>query len=222
MRGLQGWRSAPVAAKPFVWPLIVWLLVTRRFRAGAWSIASTAALVLGAWAVVGFEGFVDYPALTPRAAGGLHAQRSLSLAMAAGGFGASVPVASRWPAGPASRSSLSLHGSPGAPVAIWSALRSPSWHAWRPRRSSGYTTSRCSSSRSRSGGRRLSAAWFFGFNVLLAERLPGLEYVVPEPCCRPADVPKFVWDVNHGIAEPWQALGVAALICAVIVSSAKT
>jgi hypothetical protein len=208
--------GAAVAAKPFVWPLIVWLLVTRRFRAGAWSIAYTAALVLGAWAVIGFEGFVDYPALL-RELQEVYAQRSLSLATAAGGFGASVPVAvavaggagvallviaawlARRPGGDLSALAVAVVACVAATPVVWlhylALLFVPIAIRWP----------------------RLSAAWFFGFVVLLAERLPGLEYVVPEPCCRPADVPKFVWDVNHGIAEPWQALGVAALICAVTV-----
>jgi hypothetical protein len=65
---------------------------------------------------------------------------------------------------------------------------------------------------------RLALAWFFGFVVLLAERLPGIEYQSPEPCCRPSDVPKFVWDVNHGIPHPWQALGVMAVVGSVAVA----
>ena len=32
--------GAAVAAKLFVWPLVVWLLLTRRFRAAAWAIGS--------------------------------------------------------------------------------------------------------------------------------------------------------------------------------------
>ena len=34
-----------VAAKLFVWPLVVWLLLTRRFRAAAWAVGSAAVLV---------------------------------------------------------------------------------------------------------------------------------------------------------------------------------
>ena len=73
-----------VAAKLFVWPLVVWLLLTRRFRAAAWAVGSAAVLVLGAWALIGFEGFADYPALL-RAVQDVYAVRSISLSTVAGG-----------------------------------------------------------------------------------------------------------------------------------------
>ena len=81
-----------VAAKLFVWPLFVWLLVTRRFRAAAWASASAAILVLAAWALIGFEGLRDYPALLGELQD-VYAVRSLSTATVAGAFGASVSVA---------------------------------------------------------------------------------------------------------------------------------
>lgn len=59
------WRERPFAAglivavaismKPFMWPLGLWLLATRRFRAAAWSLVCGAALNLIAWDVVGFS-----------------------------------------------------------------------------------------------------------------------------------------------------------------------
>ena len=52
-----------IAAKLFVAPLVVWLLLTRRFRAAAWCAATAVVLVLGAWAIVGGEGLRNYPAL---------------------------------------------------------------------------------------------------------------------------------------------------------------
>ncbi len=42
-----------VSLKPFVWPLGLWLLATRRLRAAAWSLAGGVALNLLAWLVVG-------------------------------------------------------------------------------------------------------------------------------------------------------------------------
>jgi hypothetical protein len=63
-------RNSPVAAavltalmislKPIVWPLALWLLVTRRFRAAAYSLAFTLALNAIAWAVVGFGQLVSW------------------------------------------------------------------------------------------------------------------------------------------------------------------
>jgi alpha-1,2-mannosyltransferase len=55
--------AAVVVAKLFLWPVLVWLLVTRRIgttvAAGAWAVA----LTLAGWAVIGWDGFGDYPRL---------------------------------------------------------------------------------------------------------------------------------------------------------------
>ena len=48
------------AAKLFLWPLLVWLLVTRRYRAFAAAIA-TIAVVLGVWAGIDPTGLRRYP-----------------------------------------------------------------------------------------------------------------------------------------------------------------
>ena len=58
--------GAVVAMKLFLWPLLVWLAATRRaataIAAGVFGIA----LVLGSWALVGFAGLTQYPALLDR------------------------------------------------------------------------------------------------------------------------------------------------------------
>jgi hypothetical protein len=46
--------AAMVSLKPFVWPVALWLLATRRYRAAAWSIAAGAAINAVAWTVLGF------------------------------------------------------------------------------------------------------------------------------------------------------------------------
>ena len=213
--------GAAVAAKPFVWPLIVWLLVVRRFRAAAVATASAAVLVVGAWAAIGFEGFSDYPALLQELQE-VYGPRSLSVATVAAGFGTSVPVGAAitalvgvlllalaaWLArkrdGDRRSFSLAIVASVVATPVVWihyAALLLVAVAVRWP---------------------RLAAAWFFGFVVLLVEPLPGIDYQSPEPCCRPADVPKFVWDVNHGIAEPWQALGVMAVLGLVVAALVAT
>jgi hypothetical protein len=70
-----GWRyreravAAGIAAggaivlKVFLWPLVVWLLVTRRWLAAAVSAATAVGLALVSWAAIGFAGLSDYPAL---------------------------------------------------------------------------------------------------------------------------------------------------------------
>jgi hypothetical protein len=50
-----------VAAKIFPWTLAVWLLVTRRWRALALTIAAGLVLTFGAWALIGFHGLLQYP-----------------------------------------------------------------------------------------------------------------------------------------------------------------
>jgi alpha-1,2-mannosyltransferase len=49
--------------KLFLWPLAVWLLVTRRWRAFVLCATAAVVLLLGGWAVIGFAGLRDYPRL---------------------------------------------------------------------------------------------------------------------------------------------------------------
>lgn len=58
-----GALAVALSLKLFLWPLLIWLVATRRF--GAAAIATGLALVttVGAWAVIGFEGLTDYPEL---------------------------------------------------------------------------------------------------------------------------------------------------------------
>jgi hypothetical protein len=52
-----------LAAKFFLWPLVVWLAATRRIAAAVASLVVGVAVLLVSWAVIGFAGFVDYPSL---------------------------------------------------------------------------------------------------------------------------------------------------------------
>ena len=81
-----------IAGELFVWPLLAWLLLTRRFRATAWALGATAALVVGVWSIIGFQGLRSYPALL-RVVQDVYGVRSTSLATIAGGFGASGKAA---------------------------------------------------------------------------------------------------------------------------------
>jgi alpha-1,2-mannosyltransferase len=49
--------------KLFLWPLVVWLLLTRRWRAAAVATGGALAITGLAWATVDFKGLADYPAL---------------------------------------------------------------------------------------------------------------------------------------------------------------
>ena len=52
-----------LATKLFLWPVFVWLVATRRYRGAIASAATTVVLVGGSWALIGFAGLRDYPAL---------------------------------------------------------------------------------------------------------------------------------------------------------------
>lgn len=71
-----------IVAKLFVWPAVVWLLLTRRFRASS-AAALTAGIVTAvAWAAIGFRGLADYPTLL-RSLARLEAPQGFSPAAAA-------------------------------------------------------------------------------------------------------------------------------------------
>ena len=86
-----------VVGKLFLWPLVVWLLIARRFRATAWAVVCIPALLIVPWAMIGFRGLLDYPALL-RSAGDLYGPHSVSLVAAASGAGLPLPVARVVPA----------------------------------------------------------------------------------------------------------------------------
>ena len=49
-----------IALKLFFWPLLVWLVATRRYRAAALTAAASLAFVFVPWAGIGFAGLGDY------------------------------------------------------------------------------------------------------------------------------------------------------------------
>ena len=55
-----------LAAKFFLWPVVVWLAVTRRMLSALVACAIGAAVLLASWAVIGFAGMSDYPHLLQR------------------------------------------------------------------------------------------------------------------------------------------------------------
>jgi Glycosyltransferase family 87 len=50
-------------AKLLLWPLVVWLVATKRYRAAAGAAGVAVATALLGWAAIGFDGFRQYPAL---------------------------------------------------------------------------------------------------------------------------------------------------------------
>jgi hypothetical protein len=66
MSGVGAAIGAAVVLKVFLWPLVVWLAVTRRWRGAAIAAVGAVCLALGSWAVIGFRGITEYPSLLRR------------------------------------------------------------------------------------------------------------------------------------------------------------
>jgi hypothetical protein len=204
--------GAAVAAKLIAWPLVVWLLVTKRYRAALWAATSAFVLVVGSWAVVGFDGIRDYPALL-RETQDVYATRSDSIAGVLGGLGGSVTlaVACCWLAG------LAL-----VALAVWVARREDgdrkafallvaativaSPIAW-PNYAALLLVPIAVT------WPRLAPAWFFGYAIWLAGLLPKPEAGDAPP--RPQGVPAMVWDLSHATPAAGKALGIVATVLVV-------
>jgi alpha-1,2-mannosyltransferase len=55
-----------MTAKLFLWPIWIWLVRTRRYAAAAIAAGSAGAAILVSWALLGFQGMLDYPRLLAR------------------------------------------------------------------------------------------------------------------------------------------------------------
>ncbi len=55
--------AATAVMKIFLWPLWLWLLFTRRYRAAVVSAVAAVVMLAGGWAVFGFQNLLDYPQL---------------------------------------------------------------------------------------------------------------------------------------------------------------
>jgi alpha-1,2-mannosyltransferase len=58
--------AAAVVVKLFLWPLLIWLLATRRLLAAVLAGALCVAVTIAGWALIGFDGIGRYPALLGR------------------------------------------------------------------------------------------------------------------------------------------------------------
>jgi alpha-1,2-mannosyltransferase len=83
----SSWRGAAavglvIAIKLLAWPLLLWLVVTRRFRQAGIAAAVAAATIGGSWSLIGFQGLAQYGRLLDADATAF-AVRSHSVAAAA-------------------------------------------------------------------------------------------------------------------------------------------
>src|SRR5919197_2069141 len=93
----SSWRGAAavgivIALKLLAWPLLLWLVVTRRFRQAGTAAAVAIAATAGSWALIGFAGLSQYGRLLAADATAFQA-RSNSVVAAALRLGTTAPVA---------------------------------------------------------------------------------------------------------------------------------
>jgi hypothetical protein len=206
-----------IAAKLFVLPLLAWLVFTRRYGAAAIAAGTAAVLVIVPWAAIGFDGMRDYPALM-RELQDVYAVRGASLSSVFGGLGLSASAG-------VALSTLVAAGMIAAAYAIVG-------RAEGDRRAFAVVVAACVVAAPITWPNysalllvpvavtwpRLSPVWFFGYVSWLAELLPKPRGALPEPCCRPSDVPEQVWRLSHATPSPWYALGMTAVVIAVTVA----
>ena len=209
-----------VAAKLFVWPLVVWLLLTRRFRAAAWAVGSAFALVLGAWALIGFEGFRDYPKLL-RAVQDVYAVRSVSLSTVAGALGAPVSAA----VAVSAAAGLVCLG-----VAAWLVRRADG-----DRRAFAVVVAACVLASPIAWPNyaalllvpiaitwpRLAPAWFFGYAIWLATATAPHRVAI-DVGPPPAGVLEQAWLASHAEPALWVAAGMSGVVVAAAFALALT
>ena len=130
-----------LAAKLFLWPLLLWLGFTRRLTRGRVAVGVGVGVLLVSWAVIGFAGIREYPDLLRRVSrarggSGLHGVRARTGLRLLGGLAEPCGRCLQWRCSPES---------PFLPAAATTGARSSSrWpRRWRARRSSGSTTSPC-------------------------------------------------------------------------------
>jgi hypothetical protein len=205
--------GAAVAAKLFVWPLVAWLLLTRRYRAALWSALAATSLLLGAWAVIGFQGLHDYPALL-RIVQDVYAVRSVSLATAAAALGASEPIAIACAAfagaallGLAACVARRTDGDRRAFALVVGACIVASPIVWPNYLALLFVPIAITRP-------RLAPVWCFGYVTSI------LNVMVPKPavaeaCCASPGVPEQAWAHSHADPAFWYAAGSVALVLVV-------
>jgi uncharacterized membrane protein YecN with MAPEG domain len=89
---LAGILALAVSTKLFLWPVLVWVAATRRYRAAVLAVGLGVAVTFSSWAVIGFADLTRYPELLRRFSELQGAENSYSIVavIAAFGFGTSV------------------------------------------------------------------------------------------------------------------------------------
>jgi hypothetical protein len=213
-----------IAAKLFLWPVVFWLLGTRRYRPVMATVVACAAFALLPWGMIGFRGFSSYPDLL-RVAEGVYATHSFSIATMLRAVGVDADFAPR--GGVAVGLALALfafalarRGAEEAAFAVvilaaivGSPIVWPYYYVLlvvplaivRP---------------------RFSLMWAALGLFYIADRLPRPWLDSSEAqlggiaCCLPDGVPLQVWLTSHSPAGLWPALAYAAFGCFIVLSCA--
>jgi hypothetical protein len=204
-----------IAAKLYSWTMVFWLVFARTFKAAAISVGLAAALVIVPWAAIGFEGFVDYPALL-RAVQEVYATISLSLSTSLAGFGVPTSLAVTL-AGVAGICLVGLawwlsgrpDGDRRAFAAVIGACIIASPIVWQNYTALLFIPIAIT-------WPRLHPAWFFGYAVWLAALLPKPTLHGEVPCCKPPDMPEILWIHSHADPAWGHAGGTIAVVVAIV------
>jgi alpha-1,2-mannosyltransferase len=215
-----------IASKLLVWPLLFWLLGTRRYRAFGVALAAGAVGILLPWGAIGFDGLATYPDVL-RLASEIYGVHSYSLSTIASSLGAETDLAIRLAAvaGLAIVAIAFVSGRRGldatsiALAVLAAVLGSPI--VWEYNYALLFVPIAIVRP-------RFSALWavplvMYWTHQLPRPRLAGSEL---EPggsaCCRPDDVPLVSWVFSHAPPGLWPALGHAVVACAVVALVAWT
>jgi hypothetical protein len=83
--------GAATAAKLFLWPLLIWLIATRRYRLAGWAATAATAFLVVPWAALSFSGLRAYPGLA-RYADRIEGPRSYTIAALVERIGGSANI----------------------------------------------------------------------------------------------------------------------------------
>ena len=233
------WREHPyrcavligvgIAVKLVLWPLVFWLLGTRRYRAAVATAATASLGVLVPWALIGFDGLRTYPDLL-RVAQELYALHGLSVATMLGALGlgtgtavwgglvagtavAVVAVVVGWRGNDEASIALAIIAALLASPIVWEhyfaflliplAIASP----------------------------RFSPLWMTlpFFRIVFSLPAPKLHEDAIDPggaaCCPPEGAPRSAWLASHSPPALWPVLGhlvLAGLVCLAVWSMSRS
>jgi hypothetical protein len=209
-----------IAAKLILWPLLFWLLGTRRYKAFGIAVATSTAAIFLPWAVIGFDGLTGYPDLlhvaeqvfgphsysvaTMLSAEGVDGDLALRAAPMVGLLIALVAGVAGWRGRDAASISLAVLATILGSTIVWEyyyALLLVPLAIARP---------------------RFSGLWMVMPLFYFSHRLPRPQLTWDDiqpggsACCQPPGVPLPSWVFNHAPPGLWPALGHAALATAAV------